>query len=138
MGPLATFSIEQKLSSWHGSTRPGRRRTAAVRERGLPGEDHAAALVPRARFALSDFGASGRCLDHVRNSASGVGCGRGTRNARLVAESLAPGACISEIARRNGVVPSLLFIWRRRARVRVPEPVFLPMRPAERPREARL
>ena len=46
--------------------------------------------------------------------------------ARLVAETLAPGACISEIARRNGIVPSLLFTWRRRARVRFQaEPVFL-------------
>jgi transposase len=58
---------------------------------------------------------------------------RWTRDAkaRLVAESLAPGACISEIARRNGIVPSLLFTWRRRARVRVPEPVFLPVQVTE-------
>ena len=58
--------------------------------------------------------------------------------ARLVAESLAPGACISEIARQNGIVPSLLFTWRRRARVRVPkvEPVFLPVQVTEAPSAA--
>ena len=49
--------------------------------------------------------------------------------AQLVSETLAPGACVSEVARRNGIVPSLLFTWRRRARVRAPkaEPVFLPV-----------
>ena len=53
--------------------------------------------------------------------------------ARLVAETLTPGACVSEIARRNGIVPSLLFTWRRRTRVRLPqaEPVFLPVQVAE-------
>ena len=54
---------------------------------------------------------------------------------RLVAETLAPGACISEIARRNGIVPSLLFTWRRRARLQAPaaEPVFLPVQLTEAP-----
>jgi transposase len=49
--------------------------------------------------------------------------------ARLVAETLAPGACVSEIARRNDLAPSLLFAWRRLARVRAsdPDPVFLPV-----------
>lgn len=49
--------------------------------------------------------------------------------ARLVAETLAPGACVSEIARRNDLTPSLLFTWRRRARVRPSEasPVFFPV-----------
>ena len=52
-----------------------------------------------------------------------------------MAETLAPGACISEIARRNGMVPSLLFTWRRRARVQAPkaEPVFLPIQVPETP-----
>ena len=55
--------------------------------------------------------------------------------ARLLAETLAPGACISEIARRNGIVPSLLFTWRRRARIQAPkaEPVFLPVEVTETP-----
>jgi len=32
---------------------------------------------------------------------------------RVVEESLAPGASVSEVARRNGVAPNLLFRWRR-------------------------
>lgn len=55
--------------------------------------------------------------------------------ARLVAETLASGACVSEIARRNDLAPSLLFTWRRQARVRAvgPEPVFLPVQVAAEP-----
>ncbi len=49
--------------------------------------------------------------------------------ARLVAETLAPGACVSEIARRHDVAPSLLLTWRRRARVPAPPTgaAFLPV-----------
>ena len=49
--------------------------------------------------------------------------------ARLVAETLEPGACVSKIARRNDLAPSLLFTWRRQARARsaAPAPVFLPV-----------
>jgi transposase len=36
--------------------------------------------------------------------------------ARIVEETLVPGAKISEVARRNGVSASLLFTWRRQAR----------------------
>jgi transposase-like protein len=36
--------------------------------------------------------------------------------ARLVIESLKPGANVSELARRNGVSPQQLFGWRREAR----------------------
>ena len=36
--------------------------------------------------------------------------------ARLVAESLEPGASVSQIARRNGVSPGQLFTWRRDAK----------------------
>ena len=58
--------------------------------------------------------------------------------AQLVSETLTPGACVSEVARRNGIVPSLLFTWRRRARVRAPkvEPVFLPVQVTEAPSAA--
>jgi len=35
--------------------------------------------------------------------------------ARIVEETLAPGAVVSEIARRHGVAQSLLFTWRRLA-----------------------
>lgn len=40
--------------------------------------------------------------------------------ARVVAEVLAPGAKVTEIARRHGVSRSLVYAWRREAR---PEPV---------------
>ena len=36
--------------------------------------------------------------------------------ARMVEETLAPGAKVTEVARRNGVSVSLLFTWRRQAR----------------------
>lgn len=32
---------------------------------------------------------------------------------RIVEESLAPGKCVSAVARHNGVAPNLLFRWRR-------------------------
>ncbi len=58
--------------------------------------------------------------------------------ARLVAETLAPGARVSEVARRNEVAPSLLFTWRRQAWVQTPtaEPVFLPVQVTAEPRPA--
>jgi len=37
-------------------------------------------------------------------------------NARIVVESFAPGANVSEVARRNGLSPQQLFAWRREAR----------------------
>jgi transposase len=40
--------------------------------------------------------------------------------ARIVEETLAPGAVVSEVARRHGVAQSLLFTWRRLARA--PDP----------------
>ncbi len=40
--------------------------------------------------------------------------------ARLVAETLVPGAVVSEVARRHGVSQSLLFAWRRHARTEAP------------------
>lgn len=55
--------------------------------------------------------------------------------ARVVAETLAPGAQVSEVARRNDVAPSLLFAWRRQARMHpaTPEPVFLPVQMTAEP-----
>ena len=40
--------------------------------------------------------------------------------ARIVEETLAPGAVVSEVARRHGVAQSLLFTWRRLARTGEP------------------
>ena len=40
--------------------------------------------------------------------------------ARIVEETLAPGAVVSEVARRHGVAQSLLFTWRRLARTAGP------------------
>ena len=39
---------------------------------------------------------------------------------RIVEETLIPGAVVSEVARRHDVAQSLLFTWRRRARVEEP------------------
>jgi transposase len=36
---------------------------------------------------------------------------------RIIAETLAPGAVVTEIARRHGISTSLVFTWRRRARL---------------------
>jgi transposase len=36
---------------------------------------------------------------------------------RIIEETLAPGAVVMEIARRHGIVTSLAFTWRRRARL---------------------
>ena len=40
--------------------------------------------------------------------------------ARIVEETLIPGAVVSEVARRHGVAQSLLFTWRRLARTTEP------------------
>ena len=40
--------------------------------------------------------------------------------ARIVEETLTPGAVVSEVARRHGVAQSLLFTWRRLARTTEP------------------
>jgi transposase len=36
---------------------------------------------------------------------------------RIIEETLAPGAVVAEIARRHGIAASLVFTWRRQARV---------------------
>jgi len=48
--------------------------------------------------------------------------------ARIVEETLAPGAKVTEVARRNGVAASVVFTWRRQARtVEQAEPRFAPV-----------
>src|SRR5438128_4852382 len=42
--------------------------------------------------------------------------------ARVIEETLIPGAVVSEIARRHGLTPQQVFTWRRQAR-RLPTPV---------------
>jgi transposase len=46
--------------------------------------------------------------------------------AGIVAETLAPGVVISEIARRNGLTPQQVFTWRRQARQPIPNEVETP------------
>jgi transposase len=49
--------------------------------------------------------------------------------ARVVEATLAPGAVVSEVARRNGLTPQQVFTWRRQARqalAREEAPVFVP------------
>ena len=58
--------------------------------------------------------------------------------ARLVEETLVPGAVVSEIARRHGVAQSLLFTWRRQARAEMrPEVVDSILLPVEIAQPAR-
>ncbi len=71
--------------------------------------------------------------------------------ARIVEEAVAPGAVVSQIARRHGMAPQHLFTWIRQARrplsrTEEPTPLFVPalveaapatLRPASRPRRAR-
>ncbi len=48
--------------------------------------------------------------------------------ARIVEETLTPGAKVTEVARRNGVAASLVFTWRRQARAAaVVMPRFAPV-----------
>jgi transposase len=44
--------------------------------------------------------------------------------ARVVEETLAPGAVVSHVARRYGLTPQQVFTWRREARERAAESVF--------------
>ena len=66
-----------------------------------------------------------------------------TDKARILIESLEPGANVSEVARRNGVSPQQLFGWRREARALFrdgddntssPAPPAAPAAPAPMPR----
>lgn len=65
-------------------------------------------------MAVSPFGAGVQRLDVI---ASGAGRRRWTREAkaRIIAESMAAGANVAEVARRNDMVPQHLYLWRRTA-----------------------
>jgi len=54
--------------------------------------------------------------------------------ARIVEETLVPGAKVTEVARRNGVAASVVFTWRRQARtVEKVGPCFAPVQIAAAP-----
>ena len=46
--------------------------------------------------------------------------------ARIIAESLEPGANVSEVARRHGIFPQQLYTWRRSLRERAEAMSFVP------------
>jgi transposase len=73
-----------------------------------------------------------------------VGAGRRRRwsdevKGRIVAESYAPGAVVSEVARRHGISPQHLFVWRKSARAGLlslpadEAPLFVPVVTEPRP-----
>ena len=43
---------------------------------------------------------------------------------RILAEAFAPGACVSEVARRHDVATGLLYTWRRKFRQELPQPAL--------------
>lgn len=68
----------------------------------------------------SDADRTGHSASNVRRIELITGTGRRRRwasddKARIVEESLRPGANVSEVARRNGLSPQQLFSWRRAA-----------------------
>jgi transposase len=68
----------------------------------------------------SDAGRTDHGVSNVRRIELITGTGRRRRwasddKARIVEESLRPGANVSEVARRNGLSPQQLFSWRRAA-----------------------
>jgi transposase len=72
------------------------------------------------RTLKSDADRTGHDVSNVRRIELITGTGRRRRwssddKARIVAESLEPGANVSEVARRNGLSPQQLFAWRRAA-----------------------
>lgn len=83
-------------------------------------------------------------MDDVNDDAKGVGCRRievltgpvrrrrwsADDKARVVAETLRPGAVVSEVARRWQVSPQQVFDWRRQARAKALAAAVAPAEPA--------
>ena len=72
------------------------------------------------RKLASDSDETGHRVSNVRRIELITGAGRRRRwsrddKARIVEESLKPGATVSDVARRNGLSPQQLFAWRREA-----------------------
>ena len=72
------------------------------------------------RKLASDTDKTGHGVSNVRRIELITGTGRRRRwsrddKARIVEESLKPGATVSDVARRNGLSPQQLFAWRRAA-----------------------
>lgn len=70
-----------------------------------------------------------RVVRRIEVITGGVGRRRWTADAkaRIVSETLEPGAVVSEVARRHGLTPQQLFTWRRVARQPIAdEPMFVP------------
>ena len=86
--------------------------------------DHFDITLERKLASNGDCAAAG--VSEVRRIELITGAGRRRRwsradKARIVVESLEPGANVSEVARRNGLSPQQLFTWRREADA-TPEP----------------
>jgi transposase len=86
---------------------------------------------------------SGGGVQRLDVIASGAGRRRWTREAkaRIIAESMAAGANVAEVARRNDMQPQHLYLWRRTAVERMAEgrqdyPEFVPARVEEVPLKA--
>ena len=89
-------------------------------------------------MAVVPSGLGAQRLDVV---SSGVGRRRWAREAkaRIIAESMVPGANVADVARRNDMHPQHLYMWRRKAMERLESasgPAFVPAMIDEALREA--
>jgi len=62
----------------------------------------------------------------VINGAMGRRRWSSDERARILEETLVPGAVVSAVARRHGLTPQQLFTWRREARKAAEAPAFVP------------
>jgi transposase len=85
--------------------------------------------VSKLSVELEPKAAAGRRIEVIRGGGGRRHWSRDEK-ARAVEASLVPGVVISEVARRHGLTPQQLFVWRREARIKsIPaatEPLFVP------------